>query len=405
MAPVVASTLLGIITIPLLVQTVGSSQWGTLAVVQSTSQIVGILVAFGWGATGPSTIAVAQKATRPQLYLESLVARCALFILGVAIAAIALSLLTRGDWTVALLGSFAYLLPFVGAAWYFIGEARPWRLFAFDSLPGLLGALGGLIAVLFVPNLLAFLFVLAAGHFVAVVLDAFVILRRSEATARGVLSPRAIGRSLAGQRHAVTTALTSGMYVNLPLIAVQAFVPAAVPVYALADRFFRYANIALSPVQQFFQGWVPESGTAASRIRMRFAAYAGGVFGLLAGILIATLTGPVALLLSGGHIRVPFSLSSALGTAFIFVSMSSIIGFSCLVPLGRVRSLAVSTVLGAVVGTPLIILFAALHLPVFVAWSVALSEAAVATYQALVLRQELSSQVWNAPADRHEANP
>jgi O-antigen/teichoic acid export membrane protein len=387
--PVAASTVLGIVTIPLLVRSLGAAEWGSLAVVQATSQLVGILVAFGWGATGPSAVAASTKAARPDLYARSLIARSYLFVIG----AIVLAFLTRGDVAVAIVGSVTYLLPFLGASWYFVGEGRPWRLFVYDSLPTLVGTLAGLAGAVATRSLIVFLLLQAAGSLVAVVLDAFVVLRGSGAGIRGRTSPRAAVASLAGQRHAVTSALTSGLYVNLPLLSIQTFLPGFVPIYALADRFFRYANVAFSPVQQFLQGWVPEAGERRSFDRMKYATWAGLGFGIVGGALVALLTRPLAWLLSGGEIEVPFALSIPLGVAFVFVASSAVIGYACLVPVGRARSLAASTVVGALVGAPLIIIFAVLHLPVLVAWSVAVSEAVVASYQYSVLRRELSRRM------------
>ncbi|WP_243063512.1 lipopolysaccharide biosynthesis protein [Humibacter sp. RRB41] len=388
-----ASTVLGIVTIPLLVRSLGAAEWGSLAVVQATSQLVGILVAFGWGATGPSAVAASAKAVRPDLYARSLIARSYLFVIGVVIGAIVLAFLTRGDIAVAIVGSVTYLLPFLGASWYFVGEGRPWRLFVYDSLPTLVGTLAGLAGAVATRSLIVFLLLQAAGSLVAVVLDAFVVLRGSGAGIRGRTSPRAAVASLAGQRHAVTSALTSGLYVNLPLLSIQTFLPGFVPIYALADRFFRYANVAFSPVQQFLQGWVPEAGERRSFDRMKYATWAGLGFGIVGGALVALLTRPLAWLLSGGEIEVPFALSIPLGVAFVFVASSAVIGYACLVPVGRARSLAASTVVGALVGAPLIIVFAVLHLPVLVAWSVAVSEAVVASYQYSVLRRELSRRM------------
>lgn len=387
--PVAASTVLGVVTIPLLVGSIGPSSWGTLAVVQSTGQLLGILVAFGWGATGPSMVASADSSSRPQLYLESLIARGYLYLVSVAIAIVVLVFLTRGDVGISVLGSFAYLLPFLGATWYFVGESRPWRLFFFDSVPTLLGTIAGLAVAAASGSVLGFVSMQLLGSLVAVVLDALVVLRSREKPLAADFTVGSAVRSLAGQRHAVTSALTSGMYVNLPLLAVQVFLPSFVPTYAMADRFFRYANIAFSPVQQFLQGWVPEAGRAARPRRMRYATLAGLSSGILGGAIVALLAAPVSYLLSGGAIVVPIALSLPLGVAFVSVATSAVVGYACLVLVGRVRALAVSTVLGAVVGAPLIIVFAALHLPVFVACSVAVSEFIVAGYQYAVLHRAL----------------
>ncbi len=387
--PVAASTVLGVVAIPLLVSSLGAPTWGTLAVVQATAQVVGIVVAFGWGATGPSIVAMAQPQSRPQLYLDSIVARSFLFVICMLGGSAILVMLTRGDLAVSVAGLFAYLLPYLGASWYFVGEGRPWRLLVCDSLPTLLGTVGGLLVVVASHDLIHFLVLQASGSLCAAVVDAVVILRGTRLPLRLRLRPRAVAASLMGQRHAVASVLTSGLYVNLPLLAVQVFVPSYVPTYALADRLFRYASIAFAPVQQFLQSWVPGGTRDGIGRRMTSAAMAGAAFGVLGGCAVAFLAKPLLWILSAGSVDAPLSLSLPLGIAFVFVGTSAAVGYACLVPLGRERSLAVSTLLGAVVGAPLILLLAACALPVGVAWAVAVSEAAVTTYQCAVLMTEV----------------
>jgi O-antigen/teichoic acid export membrane protein len=82
-------------------------------------------------------------------------------------------------------------------------------------------------------------------------------------------------------------------------------------------------------------------------------------------------------------------VSLPLGIAFIGIATAAIVGYACLVVVGRVRALAVSTLIGALVGAPLILLFAAAGSVPAVAWAVAVSELCVAGYQVLVLRAEL----------------
>lgn len=89
----------------------------------------------------------------------------------------------------------------------------------------------------------------------------------------------------------------------------------------------------------------------------------------------------------------PWQVSLPLGVAFVGIATAAIVGYACLVVVGRVRALAVSTLIGAIVGAPLILLFAAAGSVPLVAWAVAVSELCVGGYQVLVLRRELRKPI------------
>ncbi|MCR2824050.1 lipopolysaccharide biosynthesis protein [Microbacterium sp. zg.Y909] len=382
-----AASLLGILAMPLLVPALGPESWGILVLVQIVGQLGGVLVAFGWGATGAAMVASTPADGQPRLYRESLRVRLQLYAVAVPSAALVLLLLTRGEVLTSVLGAVVYLLPHLGASWYFTGQARPMRLFLCDTVPTMCGTVVGVAGALLTGQMWAFLVGQGLGYVVAVTLDARAALRGTAAVADAG-SRRPLRVVLAEQRHAVTATATSTLYVTLPAVAVQIFVPALLPVYAMADRLFKYASIAFLPIQQFFQGWVPDPQADLVR-RARAATGAAVTIGVSAGILVATLSPFASRLLSGGTLEVPFSISLPLGIAFVGVGTSAVVGYACLVVVGRVRALAVSTVIGAGVGAPLILAFAAAGSVPLVAWAVAVSELCVASYQIVVLLREL----------------
>jgi len=380
---VAASTLIGIFTVPVLVIAVGAQEWASIALAQTVGQLVTIFVAFGWGVTGPSMVAVAPAGERQGLYLQSLVSRCYTFVVGYVVAVVVLAALLRGDVTFALIGAAAYVVPALGASWFFVGSARPWLMFFCDALPTMLGTVLGMVLAGVTHSVELFLVGQLTGSALAVVIDAVVVLR--QAKAKPDLRMKTTVRALGAQRHALFTGLTAGLYVNLPVIIVQAFAPGFLPTYVLADRLYKYGAVALSPFQQYLQGWVPEAGREHIRDRAIKATFAGLLLGVVGGCAVVLLSPFASWLLSGQRIQVPFSLSIPLGIAFLAVATSAVVGYACLALIGRVRSLAVSTFVGAVVGIPLAILCAALGWPTGVAWAVAVSELAVATYQLAVL--------------------
>lgn len=386
-------SLLGVVSIPWLTATVGDMAWGRLVLVQTVAQFAGIVVAFGWGAVGAATVAGIRDDHRPAFFRRSLQARALLYALVFPILAVVLILLLRGDLLIAILGAAVYLLPYLGANWYFTGEGSPKRLLLFDTTPTILGALLGLIGASMTGQLWVYLLGQGIGYVAAVFGSALVV--RSSKRDPDYDDRTPITVLLASQRHAVSATMVTGLYVTLPMVAVQAFLPPLLPMYAIADRLFKYASIAFLPVQQFFQGWVPGEDAGRPR-RMRVATRAAIGIGVVAGGLIAVLSPWASTLLMVDGEPVPISVSLPLGVAFVGIATATVVGYACLVTLGRVRALMISTSIGAAVGAPLIILFAVLGSVPAVAWAVAISELCVAGYQLSVLRTALQEQVQEA---------
>lgn len=379
-------TLLGVVSIPWLTASVGATTWGTLALIQTVAQFGGIVVAFGWGAVGAATVAGIPEERRPALFRRSLQARAVLYACVFPILALLLIALTRGEIMLSVLGAAVYLMPYLGASWYFTGEGRPKRLLLFDTVPTVVGAVLGLLGTWLTGELWVYLLFQGLGYIAAVTISAQVVRHSPQET--GFQDRTPLKTMLASQRHAVSATLVSGLYVTLPMVAVTAFLPGLQPMYAMADRLFKYASIAFLPVQQFFQSWVPVDDGGRPR-RMRIATLSAVGIGGIAGALIAGLSPWASMLLSVGKISVPLSVSLPLGVAFLGIATAAVVGYACLVSLGRVRALAASTTIGALVGAPLILLFAVLGSLPAVAWAVAISELCVAGYQLSVLRKAM----------------
>lgn len=382
--------LVGVLAIPVLIVAVGAETWARLTVIQVLAGVFGVLVAFGWGATGPSMIAGAPREQRPGIFRESFSARLTLYAVAAPTMIVVCLLLTRGDVALSVLGTIAYLLPYVASPWYFVGQAQPGRLFVLNTIPAVLGTIAGMIAAWLTSSVIAFLIAQALGYLVAILLERRHIMATLPDGEHPPYRLRTVLRLLGTQRHAVTSSLVSSLYVSLPLVTVQALLPAQVPVYAMADRLFKFGSLALAPVQQFLQGWVPEDGPQHIPARCVRAVVVGLGFGLVGGGLIAGLSPLAAGVLSAGEVHVPFSLSIPLGVAFLFVAGSAIAGYACLILLGQVRHVAIASIMAAAIGAPLIVVSALLHSLELIAWSVALSELIVTVYQLVILRRTLA---------------
>jgi O-antigen/teichoic acid export membrane protein len=380
-------TIVGLVSIPVITGVAGAQLWAVQAMAQSVSIMFGILVAFGWGTTGPSMVASTDKALRPQLFLDSLVSRGYLFLIAAPAMAATMIVLQPEHVLLVVLASIAYLLPFLGGNWYFIGEAKPKRLFFLDALPQFSGTLIGLAVLALTRDIVWLVATQLLFNVLTLTITCLVIIQSSEAEIAANFSAREAFRRLAHQRHGVVTAATGSLYVNLPLVAINLFLPAQLGVYLMADRIFRYGVLALSPVLQFIQGWIPEGGPENLKHRLQRSAQVAPLLGFLGGMGIFIL-GPLAsAILSNGQVIFPSFLSAAVGLMFFSVAVSQILGLACLVSLGQGKILVQSTVLGAVCGAPVIVLAALFTDVTGVAWAVAVSEILVAAYQGRALRR------------------
>lgn len=390
---VAITAIISVAAIPTLITALGAVTWAQIGVAQTFVQFAAIFVGFGWGATGPALVASTTLPRRHALFIESVRSRLILALIAAPLTFGILTVMLRGDTVIAGLGTIAYLLPALGGTWFYAGAAKPARLLLQNTLPTALGTIAGIVAAHVTHQAWSFLLLQALGSLVAAICDTTYIWRHTRRTADDT-ETRSIRTVLASQRHAVITSGTSSLYVTLPVIAINWFLGEgpALATYLIADRMFRFASIAFLPVQQFFQGWVPEVPSEFAR-RARVATIAGIGIGAIGGACIAFLSPVFGPILAAGasEIDVPLSVSGPLGLAFVGIGTTAVVGYACLVAVGRTRALAVSTVVGAVVGAPLILVSAWAGSLFLVASAVAVSEICVAAYQLLALRSSLRS--------------
>jgi len=396
---VAITAIISVAAIPTLITALGAGTWAQIGVAQTFVQFAAIFVGFGWGATGPALVASTGLRRRHALFIESVRSRLILALIVAPVTFGILTIMLRGDALIAGLGTIAYLLPALGGTWYYAGAAKPARLLLQNTLPTALGTIAGIIAAHVTNQAWSFLLLQAIGSLVAAICDTTYIWRHTHRDADGT-EPRSTRTVLASQKHAVITSGTSSLYVTLPVIAINWFLGEgpALATYLIADRMFRFASIAFLPVQQFFQGWVPEVPAEFTR-RARIATVAGIAIGAVGGACIAFLSPVFGPILGASEIDVPLSVSGPLGIAFVGIGTTAVVGYACLVAVGRTRALAVSTVVGALVGAPLILLAAWAGSLFFVACAVAVSEICVAGYQLLALRSSLRSGATLAVSD------
>jgi O-antigen/teichoic acid export membrane protein len=352
---VIISTVIGIFSIPIINAQVGGDGFAMLTLAQAIMAFMVVVMAFGWGATGPSMVSALSLIERKPFFVASLRIRLVLCGIGVPVAFGLLTLLTTLTPLQAALAAVAYSMPAVGAAWYLVGTNRPVALFLFDGLPPLLGQIAGLVALLLSPDLTSYLLCVGVANVCGAVASWCYVAAQA---ADGPWSARETGsvfRTLRDQVPGVLTMSMTSLWSALPIVLVNQFAPAALPEFAIIDKLYKYAVIVLAPILQAVQSWVPERGRHETPGRARTATVAGWLVGTVGGICLAVLGPLVAPLISLGHIEVTVPVALIVGIAFVGEAAAQISGLSALVALGRADLLASSSLIATLSGIGLVV--------------------------------------------------
>ncbi|MGW9629786.1 lipopolysaccharide biosynthesis protein [Agromyces sp. NPDC055520] len=385
---VVISGVLSVAVIPIVILVAGETAWATIAVAQAVGGFGYVLVAAGWGIVGPSEIAALDDSARGQYYRDSFATRMWLFGLALVPVAVIAIVLARADPALAGITVAGGLFAALSAGWFFVGERSPIRYLLLDTLPRNLATVVGAGALLVTGNALWFVVAQLAGGVVSTWLATRDILARyaDGAWRWGVLE--AFGR-LRTQSSAISMAATSAVYVNLPVLIVQIFIPASTAMYALAERILRLSVFATRPFVQVSQGYVPHSDLREQATRAIRVTRLALVLSAAGGLAYALFGPAVSRILSGGTLEMPFDLALPMGVALAAMLSSQITGFACLTAFGLTRVLAKSTLAGAITGACLLVPAAIVYGVVGLAWALALSELVVLVVQLGALRPHL----------------
>jgi hypothetical protein len=361
-------------------------------VAQAAAAILSIAVAFGWGTVGAAITASTPVDQRSRLFADSIVTRAYLLLFTLPLVVLLTLVVFPEDILLGSVSTLAYLLPALGGSWFYVGQARPMRLFLLDVLPQGLGVLVGLALTMLLATPWAFIGPVCAFNLLTVVLGWLVVVRRDGGGRQQLdLDLRRALRRLRGQRHGVIAAAAGSINSNGPLLAVAILAPEVKAVYALIDKIFRFAVAGFGPVLQFVQGWIPEAGPAHRNARIRKVAILVLPLGLIGGLCLAALAPVASMLLGGGEITVGPAYSIPYGFVYGGVLVAQVVGLACLIPIGKGRELAISSSAGAVVAVVLMFTLGPLFGAPAIAWAAAAAEVVVAGYQLAVVRAHFRS--------------
>jgi len=377
-----------LVTIPVIVAVVGAEAWASMGTGQSIGASFGVLTIFGWGLTGPVRIAVADPTLRPEMFLDSLFARGVLLIPLLAVQAAVTFAIVPQEKLVAFIAGTAMTMAGASANWYFTGESRPDRFLLLDTIPRVSGTLAGVAAVAGTGHLLLFALCQLAGAVVALVVSSVAIFRGRKLDVRAAASFARIRRSLLDQRHGVVATGLLAAYVPAALAIIALFSPVLLPMFVLADRLGKFVAMAVSPLLQVFQGWVPAASGRERVHRMRVAGRVIVVTALVGGVLYTVFLAPFSELLTHGQVGFTAAASIAFGINMTLTIVSPYLTNLGLMTYGRLRVIAVSVAVSVVLTLGSLLLVEALA-PDAAVWALVGGNVFMTAWQALVLGRAL----------------
>lgn len=335
-----AAPLLGVlapvIIISVVVRELGDQAFLAMAIGQGTGMAAALIGELGWSVTGPQEVAKSNRLTRLDLLDRSLRSKLLMTApLGLA-ASVTAAVLTPAHTLLASGMALAYASFSLSSAWYFVGLNQPHRLLFYDTLPKVLAALFGALAVTAqlpastYPAVLILLF-----------LGALARLRRAEGL-RLVAPQSGASSPLEDVRSQFPLSLGRGgtaLYTTLPPAIVSATADAATAtVFAAVDRVMRMGLLFLASVSLRFQSWLGASNARSLRHRVNIVLISHLAIGVIASVTFALTVRQI--------VNGIFGLESVLSTPDILVA-SLVVNTVCLsrgfgmaiVAVQRVRSL------------------------------------------------------------------
>ncbi|WP_155828390.1 lipopolysaccharide biosynthesis protein [Gordonia polyisoprenivorans] len=346
------------LALPLIARIGTTEDWTTLGVGQSVGLFASLLASYGWMIVGPVRIARAKPQTHRKIIKYSLWTR------GIALAGtqpiILFALLLAVPHNTILLGYLAALslaLSGLSNAWYAVGTGNPRIIVTTEAIPKLIGTLLGATAVWATKSVIWYPCVIILFGALSVVVSTAYISGFA-VTARGPRNrtrPRVLLRYLHTHLTPTLINLTGGTYSAL-LIPIAASVSPAQALIAMIsiDKLFRVCRIAISTSTNALQRWVSTGRPSTVTPRMRKALVIHATLGILGGVLVAT-AGPLATeVMFGSKLRADHVTCILYGCALIALALNSSLGAHVMVPLGMAKQVLVSTVLGTLIGIPLL---------------------------------------------------
>lgn len=334
----------------------GPLAWGAVALGQAIGYVCCIILGYGWNVSGPAKISRATPSARRREYADSIRVKMLLLIPTCAFSALIAALFYSDRPFFAVAGAISFTLTGLTGSWYFVGVSRPYAMLVLETLPRVLGMLVGIFLMKNGHSAIVGLICMGTGMLVAfLVITAWVYYSTRDDKAT-VKPKRSLVAIFADQRHGVSSAVLSGLYLAMPLVIVSVVAPAVQPEFALADRVKNQVLAAVNPLVTVLQGWVPRDVGEGRRERARIALVATCAIAVLLSIGIVFIAPTLFRWLGDGQIHVNLSVTILVAVLIATAVVDQVLGKAVLASFGKLKIITHATAWSAVVGFPLVLL-------------------------------------------------
>ena len=363
-----------LLVLPVFSRLAGPQGWASVAAGEAVGTLAAIAISYGWNVAGPPRIAATDDpVARATLYRESLLVRGALFAAALpVIGGVCLAIAADGFLGPTLLMGVSGAVTGLSFAWFAVGAGDPRSIAVYEAVPRVLAA-GVATAVILLTHRLEVYPVLAVTvSLLGVVLFSRRLLAGLDL---GPIDVRSLPRLLRRDRGVAAIDVAGGAYASVPLPVVSVLSPPApASAFASGDKLYKFGLYLPITLGNAFQSWTVEGERSGRARRLRVALGSHVLLGAFGGLGLAVL-GPFATrLLFGADVEVGHDVATWLGVTFLLVSTRISLTRHFLIPAGQVRVVFVSTMAGAALGLPLVVLGTWAVGPVGAAAAVALSE-------------------------------
>ncbi len=353
-ASMVALAIASLAIIPVMIGADGPEAWAAIAVGQSIGGIGAVALAYGWGLTGPVTVARADNAERLREYLESTLVKAVLIVPIAAVAGLLAAVFVPSHALLAVVGALSTATIGLTASWYFVGLSRPYAMFVLETIPRVLGTVIGIGLMLAGAGALVGVLCQLGGMLAAFAVCSVWIVRSAAVQREARLPRRRIRLILSSQGLGVSSTLLSAGYVAAPLLIVSAVAPGVLPVYAIVDKVQRQVSVALNPFVTVFQGWVPRAVGAQLVSRVLKALGLSAISSAALGGAMLIVAPQFIQWLGGSQINPAYD-TLVLMAVFVALNLfESVVSRAILVAIDRMGVVATATLLGSVLGLPFV---------------------------------------------------
>lgn len=348
-APLMVSVA-SVVSVPLLLTSVGESVWVSIAVGQAVGDLARSLVAWSWNSVGLTVIAKLSPEQRVAYYLDSIAPRL-LLLLPALVAVTIFAVLWPLEYSLlAWLSAVAGAIFGLNGTWAFIGSREPMLLVLFNSLPRAFSIVVGALLTFFTAQGIWFPLALILGNLAAAVGPTAKMMSRRRQL-QVVWKPaniQAVVRLLRSNFSGFTVGFLMAARMSAPVMLAPLVVPAGAGVVALAEKIIRWANTGLTPAMQFIQTGIP-SAPGADMQKALVGVRRAWMSAPVVGLVVAVGTPMAASVLSNGQILIGTGGALAVGLIVMSIFAGNVVGNGALVVLGKVGLVAKIALVGLLI--------------------------------------------------------